>query len=344
MRYYLVSGGGAQDLLDDPELAAVWERFIEQTRLPPQKGFSASDLDSYRSASIELVRLTPQYTSGPRRTMKVDNSARPDSIILRAFGSLPPNIDVIDPEDLVDNLDAIAKAVMGLISTNDLLALADILEVQLLDRGLCAAKESHSTSDDVGAENVYTILQKIEPSPTASSFSTKNQLHKAFPSSIRLVLRAHTVIRLWVVNKIAAPGIAMHLREERIGRIMRAIEICRLQSLATAGAEDASLNTPVTPSFVETALLAALWSPESRLYSRTWANIAASRHVYVDSMQTLFSSPPAPPHDPHHCSVDGGWMFEQLLAVLSLPDTIVRNDQILVNFDKRRWAMATLPI
>lgn len=336
MQDWLVLGGGTQDILDDPELFDAWDRFLKMTLTLSVKSSSRLNVERLHSASAELRKLTSRYISGPKWTMKAGQDNNLDPTPLVVFGSSPPDIDDSRPENLVNNLDSIAKAVMSLVSEKDLLATADLLEVQLLDRGICPVKEHHLSGDEVEPETVYSILQRIEPSSTVSTFSNKDQLHKALPSSIRLVLRAHTAIRLWATNKVAAVGIGMRTREERLDFIIRAVEICRSCPPRSDGLNDISSTAASAPSFVETALLAALWSPESRIYSRAWANVAASRRGSADSMQALFSTPAPRNHSSERFCVDGGWVLEQLLGILTLPDTISRDDIILVNFDKRR--------
>ena len=76
---------------------------------------------------------------------------------------------------------------------------------------------------------------------------------------------------------------------------------------------------------------------ESRAFSRAWANVASQKGAYPDSVQSLLTCSPVFPPQSKKYVVDGGWLFEQLLGILSLPDTAVRRDHILVHFDKRRY-------
>jgi hypothetical protein len=336
MRQWILSGSGALDLLDDPELFTMWYRFLDRiagdlTRNPPADSMLLPALMELRSTS-ELYSLSPMWT------LAQENANGNYLIQKEKYGTAPADIDGISPEDLVENLDSIAEAVMSLVTTGDLFAVCDTLEVQLLDRALLSSKEKEllPSPEEVVPETMFTILRNVEPSPLASTFCHHDQLHKSFPSSIRLLLRMHATFRAWATHKLAAPGIGLRKREARIDLLLRAIEICRSRSLSMRDGDRSMFDTPTVPSFVEAALLAAIWSPESRAFSRAWANIASNRGVYPDSIQSLFTVSRVSPPQSTKCVVDGGWLFEQLLGILSLPNTLFQREHLLVHFDKRR--------
>lgn len=333
MRKWILSGSGALDLLDDPELFAIWYRFLDQVavdlaRNPPNDGMLLSAL-------VELRRISDLHTLSPMWT--VTSEVDDDYIIQEGkYATAPPDIDSVSPEDLVDHLDSIAAAVMSLVTTGDLLAVCDMLEVQLLDRALFLPKEPNPSPEEVVPETMFTVLRNVAPSPSVSVFCHHDHLHKSFPSGIRLLLRMHATFRAWATHKLAAPGIGLRKREARIDLLLRAIEICRSRSPAARESDQSIPDTPTAPSFIEVALLAAIWSPESRAFSRAWANVASSRGIYPDSIRSLLVVPQVSSLPATGYVVDGGWLFEQLLGILSLPDTLVRREHLLVHFDKRR--------
>jgi len=332
---WILSGSGALDLLDDPELFTTWYRFLDQTvgdlaRNPPADTTLLPKL-------TELRRVSDLHTQSPMWSVAQDEVDGDYPTRNDKHGTGPPDIDSVSPEDLVDNLNSIAWAVMSLVTTGDLLAVCDTLEVQLLDRALFLSKELNLSPEEVVPETVFTILRNVEPSPSVSTFCHHDQLHKSFPSGVRLLLRTHATFRAWATHKLAEPGIGPRKREARIDLLLRAVEVCRNRSPAIQRSDRSILDNPTAPCFVEAALLAAIWSPESRAFSRAWANVASQRGAYPDSVQSLLTRSPVFPPQSKKYIVDGGWLFEQLLGILSLPDTVVRRDHILVHFDKRRY-------
>lgn len=333
MRQWILSGSGGVDLLDDPELFTMWYSFLDRVdgdlaRNPPADAMLPPAL-------MDLRRISELYTASPVWIVAEEDADRNSRTQTEKHGTAPPDIDRVSPEDLVENLDGIAEAVMSLVTTGDLLAVCDTLEVQLFDRALLLSKELLPSPEEVVPETMFTLLRNLEPSPCVTTFCDHDQLHKSFPSSIRLLLRMHATFRAWATQKLAAPGIGLRKREARIDLLLGAIEVCRRRSHAMRDEDRTIFDAPTVPSFVEVALLAAIWSPESRVFSRAWANVASKRGTQADSIQSLFTVPRVPPSHTK-CVVDGGWLFEQLLGILSLPNTLFQREHILVHFDKRR--------
>ncbi|KAF8311573.1 hypothetical protein DL93DRAFT_1393528 [Clavulina sp. PMI_390] len=328
MRDWLVNGGGAQDLVDFLDLAEAWNTYLDDL-------IRHSSVPHVKSSAQDLRRATTIHILSPIRMfggMASEESSAPDAAA--------PNIDAISAAEIVDSFNGIAKAVMSILPSKDIMIAADILEVQLSDRGFYAPKEPVPHQEDVLSETIHSLLCRVSPSPLVTKFHGKNQFHRSLPSSLRLILQAHQAIRIWVTSKIASPAINQQTREDRILKAIRAVEICRLRSASSRKSDPFSILVPSAPSFVETAIIAALWSPESRVYRSAWACVASTLQVSTETLQALLSGPGSSmelPIDSKECTVDGGWLFEQILGVLSLPDNIERSDLPLVNFDKRRY-------
>lgn len=216
---------------------------------------------------------------------------------------------------------------------------ADLLEVQAADRlGWLTGREGSTTSDDVDLQTIYSHLTEIEPSSLIAEI-TQESLFRLLPPGIRSCLRAHHVLRKWVISKLVAPRLGLQARQFRMELILQAIEICRNRSTSSSSTLPLS-ERPCVRSFVEGVLTSAIVSVESRAHQRAWLNVANNQRVTFDSVVSLLSNPvclPSPVKRP--LTTDIGWTLERLLEMISLPDTLqppVPEGELLVSFEKRR--------
>lgn len=119
---WIHEGGGAQDALDDAQLYASLLAFFNSPteHAPPsdladdsrvQRGFAT--INDNRKAvltSLTLQTMRPIVRAHPG----FDLSLEP--LQSSSFGPEPPNIDEVKPEDLVNNIDAMAAAVFRNVS------------------------------------------------------------------------------------------------------------------------------------------------------------------------------------------------------------------------------------
>jgi hypothetical protein len=339
LKDWMLIGGGATDVLDDLPLFHGFRTFIDALFLPDSLALTTRRPapDAEEQARSELARVFDGQT---RRPTLNDSPEQPPQTSIPEFGSSSPEIDSIGAERFVANLDAIASTVISAVTPDDLLNTTDILEVQTVDRlGWYSSRDMAMASEDIAVQNIYSLIHTIEPSSLAGELSPHDTLQKSLPPSLRMLCRAQAVIRKWVIAKITEPRIGLRKREERLQLILQAIEVCRIRSSADDpfGADTSPVTQPTMRSFVETALLAAITSPESRTFSRAWQNVATSRNVTVDSVMSMLSKPVVNPRSSMSSppTVDGGWLLERVLELVSLPDTLA-GEQTLINFDKRR--------
>ncbi|KAF8326839.1 uncharacterized protein EI90DRAFT_2975491 [Cantharellus anzutake] len=337
LKDWMEIGGGSSDVLDDPQLFRSFSEFtVRLTKESDAEGNQENKLNDARKILASI------FSEQSRRPLLLEESAKPSHPQSQdAFGTLPPSIDDLKPEHLVANLDSIASAVMAAVTSDDLLVTSDILELQTADRlGWYPQKDLSTASDEVVISNIYSHMQLVQPSSLSADLSPQDVLHKNLPPSIRMVFRCQAVIRKWVIAKLTEPGISPRLREERMRSTLRAIEYCRLSVRSIEG-NFASLNSSEHVAqqrkFIETALCSAILSPESRLFTRAWQNVAATRGGNLDSLSGLLSQGYVPARSHlRPLALDGGWIFERLLELVSLPDTMA-GEHTLINFDKRRY-------
>jgi GTPase-activating protein BEM2 len=216
---------------------------------------------------------------------------------------------------------------------------ADLLEVQSADRmGWFLPRDSSTTSDEVDIQTIYSQLTEVEPSAMISELA-QDALFRLLPPSIRSCLRAHHVLRKWLVSKIVAARLGIQTRRARMELLLRAIEICRRRSDLDSSVFSLQ-EQPVIPAFVEAVLVAAVVSVESRMHQRAWINVANARKVPPDSLTAFLSQPVCrPPSIKSPLVTDIGWTLERMLEIISLSNLVEMNGeggQMLVNFDKRR--------
>ncbi|KAF8589464.1 hypothetical protein K439DRAFT_1383314 [Ramaria rubella] len=334
-------GCGAQDALGDPELFDAMNRFlmISATANIPD-GINVDDSSAW--AELESARYNTQLLfRNQTRRPRLFKSFRQDSMTVsseRSFGSEPPSIDGIDPEAFVDNMNALTVAAMRSVTQEDLFITIDFLEVQSADRaGWFLSHEPSTSTDDVEIQTIYSHLQQIEPSILISELAQES-VYKLLPPSIRSIIRAHAVMRKWIMAQIVAPRLGLRARQARMETLLQAVEICRLRMAELPVHQDVVSQRSVR-SFVETAIIAAIVSPESRLFSFAWLSVAAARGTTADSVGALLSGPVVQSvSNKDRLTIDMGWLLERLLEVISVPNIIDSDREALnlINYDKRR--------
>lgn len=117
MKEWILQGGGAQDILDDPQLYKTVRFFLDDStfhRVPlapamdeptVQQALSGCD-QSLQSLASHFTAQTMRPTSRDLMSLKMP-SGGPKS---RHLGKDAPDIDRVDPEQLVEDLDAMAAA------------------------------------------------------------------------------------------------------------------------------------------------------------------------------------------------------------------------------------------
>ncbi|KAF7346781.1 Rho GTPase activating protein 22 [Mycena sanguinolenta] len=350
---WLVRGGGASDMLDDLQLHTAVRSFIDD---PVEHIISQSANSSDPGVEQACSTLT-EVRSRLRRTFETSTMRPPAPFPSLGHPSTtangqrarlhtqtrePPDIDRIEPEELVDNLDAMACAAFGNVTEEDLFITSDLLEVQTADRiGWYLAFMPNEETVEI--QNIYSYLQDIEPSPLISELG-QDSLYRLLPPSIRSCIRAYVIIRKWAISQLVAPRLGLHARQSRMELMLRAIEVTRLRTAPNRTSSPGSLavvDLPCPRSFVEAVLTSAVLSVESRLHNRPWLNIAISRGVQCDSIASLLSQPATQTlSSTRELTIDVGYFLERMLEIIGAPDVVESAAQqeghSLINFDKRR--------
>jgi GTPase-activating protein BEM2 len=217
---------------------------------------------------------------------------------------------------------------------------ADLLEVQTADRtAWFLSYEPNSLAEDIDLQSIHSHLSSVEPSSMIPELG-QDTLHRILPPGIRSCVRAHIILRKWLVAFVAAPGIGLGRRQARIELLLRCIEICRLRDEKNGDGSSFSIDRPVVRSFAEAILTSAILSSESRAYHRAWQNVATARSANVDSLDSLLSNHAITTSSTSDgLTIDIGWVLESILEIVSTPDVIDGSSEpsrSLINFEKRR--------
>ncbi|KAI0319572.1 hypothetical protein OF83DRAFT_1170122 [Amylostereum chailletii] len=341
-----LQNGGTQDILNDGALFNAVQSFLgskEDHSMPASLDKDEEKaVESWAVFKLRLKAAQSLFNSQTRRP-----SARSGTVmdVLGVSSQSNRSAEPLDfskttPEELVESLDAMAAAAMRNVSEEDLFITADLLEVQTSDRlGWFIPWEPSHNSDETEIQNIYSHLTEVPPSSTGFELA-QDELFRLFPPAIRSSLRAHHVLRKWVVSQLVAPRIGIQARQGRIELLLQAVEICRLRSEAETSPVPYTEQRCVR-SFAELVLTAAIVSPESRAHVRAWTNVANARGVSSDSLMAYMSKPvrrAAPVLGPL-LTTDLGWILERVLEVLSLPDVYDSGSDVgrVINFEKRRY-------
>ncbi|KAI0302327.1 hypothetical protein B0F90DRAFT_1713968 [Multifurca ochricompacta] len=329
---WLSSGGGSQDVLDDGALYLAIKSFLESPSdhaMPESQHQSDPEvMETWASLKGRIHAFSTLFTS---QTLRPSVSKTPG----REFRETPsgalnvvdlPDLDKMTPEELVGELNAMATAAFRNVTEEDLFTTADLLEIQSADRiGWFPPRDVSSASEDVEIQNIYSHLVE-EP------------LYRLFPPGLRSCLRAHHVLRKWLVSKIVAPRIGFQARQVRMELLLQAVEVCRDRS-DFDHSQHPSPERRCIRTFVEFILTSAILSPESRIYSRAWNNVSSARRTGSDSLVGMLAWPGyRPSRNLPNLITDMGWTLERMLEILSLPDVLPSLTDMsgLVNFHKRR--------
>jgi hypothetical protein len=317
-------------------------------------------------------------SSDPSPSEPISRSLSP-SVISPGAAPVVSQLDQAKPEDLVDDLDSIASTVLSKVTQEDLFTASENFELQCCDQAgwlPVSTRTSSQLEEEVVIQDFMALIQL--PLTSAHGKAGDSTIAKKLPMQIRyaqrcvssafiwsfeLVLifgkplafrlsRAQSIIRNWLISQISEPKIGAKKRLQRFEVLLAALDLCRSRSASDGDANWVSTESrpsspasidvqPVITSFVTSAIVAALISPESRLFVHTWQQIATSRGLQsVDSLAQLISKAKPVENLSEGCSASLGWVLERLVEIVCVvPNVFESNGLELVNFDKRRYAL-----
>lgn len=363
------------------------------------------DPESTRGAE-ELYR---QLTSGTQRyhtTLQLaTNKLIPLSISTRQRDTDAKSlVDRFAPEALLVQVDKAVRQLFGAVTMQDWIQTFDIFEAQsgdlyawlparkpsrtsrmsaalapVLDAPSSHLPNYHVLADEVIVSDIFTAIEGARRSVVSPSAFSDDDLLLAFPGSIQYLYCMHFIIRSWVINEIAAMEIDSKTRVLRIEKFLQIVTLSKISSEkmtlfpelkeATTGGKNCAGSR--VPGFVEYAIASALVSPEVRIFTKAWNDVAMQHgHANIDTLENLLNQiqkiqPMVSSNTSRTLSSTFsnssiasstvsnqqqlvvpslGWIFERIMELcFHIPDTFDKKDN-MINFDKRRCAYQFLQL
>lgn len=186
-----------------------------------------------------------------------------------------------------------------------------------------------------------SYVLEVEPSPLISEL-TQDNLYRLLPPAVRSCIRAFGILRKWLISKLVVPRLGIQGRQQRMDKMLRAIEVARRRNWDGENAGDEPVHErPCVRSAAEAILTSAILSVESRTYQRAWLGISMVRGTGCETLAAYLARPVVTRLSSRGTlTVDIGWLMEKILEIISLPDVLESPSEervILVNFEKRRY-------
>ncbi|KAL9558076.1 hypothetical protein PS6_001456 [Mucor atramentarius] len=361
------------------------------------------DAESARGGEDLYKQLTDGCTRYHTTLQLATNKLLPLSISTRPRDKEAKSlVDRFPPEALLEQVDRAVGQLFSAVTMQDWIQTLDVFEAQSGDiyAWLPARKSSrtsrmpaalapvldapsshlasyHVLPDEIIVSDIFTAIEGARRSVVSPSAFADDDLLLAFPGSIQYLYCMHFIIRSWVINDIAAMDIDSKTRVLRIEKFIQIVMLSRISSeklvLFPELKESAKGRVP---GFVEYAIASALVSPEVRLFTKAWQDVAMQHgHANLDNLENLLSqiqkmqtvlssSNPAravsstssyslssiatsssSQHQQHQLVVPSlAWIFERIMELcFHVPDTFEKKDN-LINFDKRRYVYQFLQL
>ncbi|KAG2230435.1 hypothetical protein INT48_009181, partial [Thamnidium elegans] len=358
------------------------------------------DPESTRGAE-ELYKQLTSDTQRYHTTLQLaTNKLVPLSISTRQCDTDAKSlVDHFAPEALLEQVDRAVRQLFGAVTMQDWIQTFDVFEAQSSDlyAWLPARKPSrtsrmssalapvldapsshlpsyHVMAEDVIISDIFTAIEGARRSVVSPSAFSDDDLLLAFPGSIQYLYCMHFIIRSWVIHEIAAMEIDSKTRVLRIEKFLQIVTLSKIASEKMTlfpELKEATINggsakhsaISRVPGFVEYAVASALVSPEVRIFTKAWNDVAMQHgHANLDTLENLLnqiqkiqpmvssntsrtlsstysssSISSSTVSNNHQLVVPSlGWIFERIMELcFHIPDTFDKKDN-LINFDKRR--------
>lgn len=378
--------------LIDRRLTQLYQQFIFKSICPnydmkalsfdPSISGGTESLYCQLTSSSQRFHTTLQLVAG-HNPIPLSISSRPRSADTKGL------IDTFAPEPLLEHVDRTIRQLFYAVTLQDWIQTFDVFEAQssdlyawlparkasrtsrmatslapVVDAPLTHVADYHVSPDEVVISDIFTMIEGARRSMVSPSAFSDDDLLLALPGSVQHLYCMHFIVRSWVINEITALDIELKTRVLRIERFLQMVVRSKSCSEKLALFPDLSVHGRV-PGFVEYAIASALVSPEVRIFSKAWNDVAAQHgHVNLDTLEHLLAHMektrpnPSPSSSTSHLTrtfsasstisasqpqqqqqllvPSLGWVFERIMELcFHVPDTFENKDN-LINFDKRR--------
>jgi hypothetical protein len=260
-------------------------------------------------------------------------------------------------EQFIEEVNVIVSEYFALVQLNDWMELFEVLEEQSADvTGFFSYKTpSISHDEDVVVQDIFTYFE------TLYRETPDEKVIALLPSTIQDLFRLHQNVVDYVTCQVCDPNVSKDERIARMCTILKSLGIMkfRMKEVDLFPNDDTSnddeavspgISTNV-PGFLESAYIAAVLRPESRMFANSW--IQAAKEINRQFGAGTFTSGPVNSVEPFIPTITNeqlqleishkpltpciGWVVERLLEIVCyVPNMSVENPS-LINFDKRRY-------
>lgn len=245
--------------------------------------------------------------------------------------------DVSVMEDFVDKLERKVRDSFRLVKLVDWMVAFEIFETQSAEPlGFFVSKVSLLSHDeDEVLQDIFFLLSNIWRGN--SSIPVRDTL----PKSLKELCTLRTEITNWVLAQIVDFRLNAERRAHRISFLLKCLAISRKRMSGMDLYEDYKAGARQhVPSFVASAIAAALVRPESRCYGYAWlmaVRMTVGTINQIDSLEAIIPQEVEGAQCMQPMTPCAGWIMERLLEIVCyVPNMVVENNR-LINFDKRRY-------
>lgn len=236
------------------------------------------------------------------------------------------------------------------VTMKDWLSVFEIFEVQSVDPSRMFSKRMSMSGndDDLVIQDIFSFCA------TLHCLQSDDLMVSLLPKPVKKLYALHMNLVSWLVYHIADPSISRNVRVDRMMIMLKAMAICRKMMSSidifkhTRGDDQVqNYSAGVIPSFVETAIAAALVRPESRHYLLAW-NLAIKELGFerqtIDSIDELIPKIDFEKTNLYTSqilqqplTICVGWIFERMFELVCYVPNMSVEDSHLINFDKQRY-------
>ncbi|CDO94138.1 unnamed protein product [Kluyveromyces dobzhanskii CBS 2104] len=366
----------------DQEIIEEWEIRI-RTLAEMEKSLS-TDLKSYHEKLKEILqKVKSSYqrqlyrpvgvSRHNRNTMKILNSFSiitmehfsklmlensTDDPMISSFHRLKPD-SYSDVLSWMYQLDNLVFAHLKLATVKEWMVVSQLLEgfsyeslsslfrYPQLDHSYSQIASGNAQTDDLEIMDVFKWLVSLVN-------ANEELLFKKLPYSVQLIVNLHISLTNFFIVQIAQPEKSYDSRLETCSVLLQMLGFSRYKNssidLFQGNVDLDSTISPHLPSFIESALVNAILSPESRKFELSWKmaserlddrtnlkNISNVLDCVDVSIKKFIEYDGISSQRKNFCPCPG-WFVGRLLEISQLvPNMSIENSK-LINFDKRRFA------
>lgn len=205
--------------------------------------------------------------------------------------------------------------------------------------------------DDLEVSNVFSWISNLAADPAGGIKPLLDNL----PGAIQLLIKLHASLTIFFMVEIADLEKSVEERINTCAVVLQILKFVRWKNstLDLFKSDRESSVSPHIPSFIETAIINAIVSPESRYYEHAWSSshelLSSSRlpvpgkistillDIDKETLKSYVDADSAHVAKAKNLCPCPGWIVQRLLEISQfVPNMSIMNSK-LINFDKRRF-------